>query len=91
MTQARIPGELILDNLFGQKDSNMISLPSVAAAVLAAAAAAACAVLPHLHRAVRCWWRQRLLVQPALGRKLLPQAAAVAAAAAVSAVSRLGL
>ena len=45
----------------------MISLPSVAAAVLAAAAAAARDLLPHRHRAA---WRQRLLVQPALGRKL---------------------
>ena len=47
LTRARIPGELIYDKLVGQKDSNMISLPSVAAAVLAAAARAA---LPPLHR-----------------------------------------
>ena len=67
LTRARIPGELIYDKLVGQKDSNMISLPSVAAAVLAAAAAAARDLLPHRHRAA---WRQRLLVQPALGRKL---------------------
>ena len=40
-TRVRASGELIYDKLVGQKDSNMISLPSVAAAVLAAAAAAA--------------------------------------------------
>ena len=94
LTRARIPGELIYDKLVGQKDSNMISLPSVAAAVLAAAAAAARDLLPHRHRAA---WRQRLSVQPAPRRRrrrrrcrsplpLPPAVAAVAAAVAVAAL-----
>ena len=52
LSRVRAPGELILDNLFGQEDSKMISLPPAVAALVAAAASAARAVLPHPHRAV---------------------------------------